>query len=126
MPYEVRVLVCGSRTFSHRGPIGAVLFGIKKQNPDWVTVIEGGAPGADYIAREWAEDHADEHLQFPANWDEYGKRAGPIRNQQMLDEGKPDVVWAFVDKPLIESRGTNNMVTLARNAGVPVRIVEVP
>jgi hypothetical protein len=42
----------------------------------------------------------------------------------MLDEGKPDVVWAFVDKPLAESRGTADMVRRAKKAGVPVFVTE--
>ena len=51
-----------------------------------------------------------------AKWDELGRngrKAGPIRNQQMLDEGRPSLVVAFPG-----GRGMADMVRRARNAGV--------
>jgi hypothetical protein len=44
----------------------------------------------------------------------------------MLDKGKPDVVWAFVSKPLEESRGTHDMVKRAKAADIPVYVVAKP
>lgn len=49
-----------------------------------------------------------------------GKAAGPIRNQRMLDDGKPDRVLAFPG-----GRGTANMVKLAKAAGVPVHEIRI-
>lgn len=60
--------------------------------------------------------------KYPADWEKYGKVAGPIRNQQMLDEGKPDVVYAFTDD-LSNSRGTADMCRRANKAGVPVYVI---
>jgi hypothetical protein len=82
-----------------------------------VAVIEGEAPGADTMAREWAEDNGVLPEKFPADWDRYGRAAGPIRNKQMLVEGKPDLVLAF-SYDLKTSRGTRNMVTQALAANV--------
>ena len=122
----MRVLICGSRTFEDSAAIDAVLSGLEWYSPGGpFTVIEGGAKGADAHAGSWAKTNGVKHEQYPANWGKHGKAAGPIRNKQMLDEGKPDVVWAFVDKPLAESRGTHNMVLQAWDLGVPVRVVEV-
>lgn len=119
----MRVLVCGSRTFDDGGVVASVLYGlVAKHGP--ITVIEGGAPGADTHAGAWAELRGAQHEHYPADWDRHGKAAGPIRNQQMLDEGKPDVVWAFVDKPLVDSRGTHDMVQRAKRAGLPTYVVE--
>jgi hypothetical protein len=59
---------------------------------------------------------------FEAAWDMHGKAAGAIRNQRMLDEGKPDEVWAFTDD-LATSKGTADMVRRARKADVPVYVV---
>jgi acyl-CoA synthetase (NDP forming) len=56
---------------------------------------------------------------FPANWKKHGKSAGPIRNQLMLDVGKPDLVIAFPG-----GSGTADMIRRARKAGVPVK--EIP
>lgn len=114
-----------------------------------LTVIEGCAAGADAAAENWVH-HSPLHgpevdlatydpvtydggghdmpvalLKFPAQWSAWGSKAGYIRNRQMLEEGKPDVVWAFVDKPLPSSRGTAMMCKIAREAGVPVNVVQV-
>jgi hypothetical protein len=87
------------------------------------TLIHGDAPGADRLAAAWAKDTGlaefGELLAFPADWEKHGNAAGPIRNQQMLDEGKPDMVIAFPG-----GIGTANMVRLARKAGVPVNIIQ--
>jgi hypothetical protein len=122
----MRVLVCGSRSFIEQGVVSAVLDGVRMgigDDPEFV-VIEGGALGADRCARVWARAWYQQLETFPADWAKHGKAAGPIRNQQMLKEGKPDVVWAFVDKPLAESRGTADMVRIARYVGVPTYVVE--
>ena len=103
------------------------------------TLIEGCARGADSVACRWgrgAPTHHEAgvvdgnwgvapfmHLHFPVlakHWESHGKAAGPIRNRQMLEEGKPDVVYAFCYKEM--GRGTANMVKIAREAGIPVFI----
>jgi YspA, cpYpsA-related SLOG family len=127
----MRVLVCGSRTFSDQEVIMTVLDGILEQSDVLMghpmTVIEGGASGADEFAGDWAEYEVGLvfHERYPADWQRDGRAAGPIRNQRMLDVGKPDVVWAFVDRPLAESQGTADMVRRARKAGIPTYVVEV-
>lgn len=85
------------------------------------TVIEGDARGADRLAGEWAEEQGEQPLRFPADWEKYGRAAGPIRNQQMLDEGRPDLVLAF-SRDITKSKGTKDMVTRAHKAGLPVYI----
>jgi hypothetical protein len=74
--------------------------------------MQGGARGADALAKEWAMTKAD--LEIKADWKKYGPAAGPIRNQQMLDWG-PDLVVAFAG-----GKGMAGMVALARAASVPV------
>lgn len=115
----MRVLVCGSRDFDDAEMIFMVLDGQHRLQPI-ACIIEGEAPGADTIARVWAEDVGIEVARFPADWKQYGKAAGPIRNKQMLVEGKPDLVLAFPKGPLSESKGTKNMVGQAEAAGVRV------
>jgi hypothetical protein len=77
------------------------------------------------LAQGWSTANDVPVLAFAANWTKYGKRAGFLRNTQMLEEGKPDVVWAFVDKDLSESKGTKMMVDIARKGGVPCYVVQV-
>lgn len=112
----VRVLICGSRTFAEGEPIRMLLAGLERS----ATVIHGAAKGADSLADQFARLGGFTVEKYPARWTVDGKAAGPIRNQRMLDEGKPDVVWAFVDRPLVESKGTADMVRRAKKAGIPV------
>lgn len=113
----MKVLVCGGRDFDDALTLGAWLGGIHKNNGPITLLIEGGARGADVMARKFAEWQGIPVRTFPADWDKHGKAAGPIRNKQMLDEGKPDLVVAFPG-----GRGTENMVKQARSAGVRVLV----
>ncbi|BAQ18361.1 hypothetical protein GL4_2928 [Methyloceanibacter caenitepidi] len=78
-------------------------------------MIHGNATGADALAGFWAIAVGVPILAFAADWNKHGRAAGPIRNKQMLDEGKPDLVIAFPG-----GRGTANMVRQARERGVEV------
>jgi hypothetical protein len=89
-------------TFTH----GLTPFGV---------LIHGAAKGADSLADRWARLNGVPVTQYPAKWNEHGRAAGPRRNEQMLKEGKPDLVIAFEG-----GRGTAHMVRIAREAGVDV------
>jgi hypothetical protein len=102
----VRLLVCGSRLWKDERVVGQSLRRIKARIE---VVIHGGARGADYMANRQAERLNLPIEVYPANWDRDGKGAGPIRNQQMLDEALPDWVFAFTDD-IEASRGTADMV----------------
>ena len=93
---------------------------LRKMKPD--IVVEGGAKGADSLAKKVANKLGIEVREYPAEWDKYGRAAGPIRNQEMLGE-KPDLVLAFHSN-IEKSKGTKNMITLARRQGVHVKLVE--
>lgn len=116
----MRVLVCGGRAFNDRAAMSVALRDFKPKNVaidvSDVILILGGANGADRLAEEWADVWGVRKRVFPANWARDGKAAGPIRNQRMLDEGKPDLVIAFPG-----GRGTADMVRRAKKAGVPVQ-----
>jgi hypothetical protein len=83
-------------------------------------IIEGGARGADRIAKVIAIFMGIPVQEFPADWKTYGKKAGHLRNQQMLDEN-PDLVIAFHPSTGI-TPGTRDMVTRAQAKGTPVQI----
>lgn len=80
-----------------------------------ILIIHGAAIGADSLADIWARENKCPVESYPAEWDKYGKKAGYIRNQQMIDEGYPDVVIAFPG-----GKGTAMMKRLARKSGIPV------
>lgn len=113
-----RVLVCGGRHFDDRILVSRTLAPFKPVTalaPSVHLIIHGAAPGADTLADEWANVFGVPSLAFPARWRQHGKAAGPIRNQRMIDEGKPDVVIAFPG-----GSGTADMVRRARAAGITV------
>jgi predicted Rossmann-fold nucleotide-binding protein len=87
--------------------------------PNDVTVITGGATGVDGAAVDWGIVNWTGLEEYYADWKRHGRAAGPIRNKQMLDEGKPDLVVAFPG-----GKGTANMVKQAREAGVKVIEIE--
>lgn len=114
----MRVLVCGSRDFIDTEFLTDELNKLHSVNP-FTYVIEGEAKGADTLARQWAQYNQISILRFPADWNRYGKGAGPVRNKQMLVEGKPDLVVAF-SYDIKNSKGTANMMKQAQLANVPV------
>jgi hypothetical protein len=111
-----RILICGDREWTDAMAIRDVLV---RLHPD--VVIEGEQRGADRLARLVAEGMGITVEPYPADWKTLGKPAGPIRNRRMLDEGRPDHVCAFHDD-LPTSKGTADMVRIARRAGVPVTV----
>lgn len=116
---NLRVLVCGDRNFSDTEYLYEILDECHKNRLIDV-IIEGDARGADRIAGYWAKKNKIDLRIFPADWAKYGKAAGPIRNKQMLDEGKPDLVIAFLAP---NSIGTANMLAQAQKAGVETKVI---
>lgn len=113
----MRILVTGSRGWRSRATIAAELAKLGSGH----TLAHGGARGADRLAGAVAAGLGWSVEVYPANWPKYGRSAGMIRNRQMLEEFKPDLVVAFWDG---SSRGTANMIELARSAGVKVQSVQ--
>ena len=114
-----RVLICGSRDWTRKNIIEREL---NKLEPSKTLIIHGGARGVDRLAGKLAKERGIEVIVFPAEWDKYGKAAGMIRNQQMLKEGKPDLVLAFSEN-IEYSKGTKNMRDISEDAGVEVRVI---
>ena len=126
----MRILVCGGRDYTGYHVLKITLedtfneVWLENEDED-IVVIQGGACGADFLAKvcvldEWSYMYEPKVtlLEFPADWKTHGKAAGAIRNQQMIDEGKPDLVLAFPG-----GRGTADMVSRAKKAGIKVQEV---
>lgn len=114
----MRVLVCGGRDYISWWAMEPILDRLVDE--DGISVlIEGGAQGADRLARGWAMMHDIPVETYEADWKRDGRSAGPIRNMAMLIVGRPDLVVAFPG-----GRGTMNMVEQARKRGIEVRVVE--
>ena len=110
----MRVLVCGGREFANRKMLDEALDRLHQER-GIALIISGGARGADTMAEWWAKAEGVPCNVYHADWTGLGRKAGPIRNQRMLDEAKPDLVVAFPG-----GRGTADMVRRGRQAGVEV------
>lgn len=110
----MRVLVCGGRDFSDKGRVYNFLDKLNEQTTI-TQIIEGGATGADYLAKSWAVERGVVVRTFYADWKMYGRAAGPIRNKQMINEGDPTIVVAFPG-----GSGTKNMIKQANNYDIVV------
>lgn len=78
-------------------------------------VVSGGAPGVDSLAETWAAQNGIPVKQFPADWNRYGRKAGPIRNTEMA--GYAEALIAVWDG---RSKGTRNIIQLVRRRGLKV------
>jgi predicted polyphosphate/ATP-dependent NAD kinase len=117
----VRVLVTGGRKYANRARVYSALDAVHAKHGISL-LIEGGARGADRLARDWAKLRRVPHETCEADWDRYGNAAGGIRNSQMLADWKPEAVVAFKG-----GTGTADMVAKAERARVPVwRVPETP
>lgn len=117
-----RILVCGGRHYDNSARVNAILDGYRRETPhDALRIIQGGATGADRLARLWCMQRRIPYDNFSANWKEFGSAAGPIRNARMLEVGKPDLVVAFPG-----GKGTADMIAKARAAGVEVVEISDP
>ncbi len=113
-----RILVCGGRDFVMTDHYAAAFHDVVGR-AGATTLIHGGASGADLEAGKLAHGRGLQVIVYKAQWGRDGKAAGPIRNQRMIDEGKPDLVVAFPG-----GRGTADMVRRAETAGI--RVVSIP
>ena len=112
-PPRKRILICGDRNYKDWIKVQDNLNTI----PRTAIIIHGGARGADSLAGKLATSLKMKVIKFQADWDKYGKAAGVLRNQQMLDEGHPDLVVYF-HKDIENSKGTRDMLKRATDSGI--------
>jgi len=111
LPDALRIAVTGGRDYTNYLTIATCL----TQVMPVAALAQGGARGADRLARRWARANGIKPVTFEADWDRYGHGAGLIRNGVMLDEFKPELLVAFPG-----GTGTADCVGKAHARGVPV------
>lgn len=113
----MRILVTGSRHWADeeacRRAIEAAMGEVPARE---CTLVHGAAPGADTVCARIGAELGMRVEAHPAQWAKYGRRAGPIRNAEMV-RGGANVCLAF---PLGASPGTRHCAGLAAKAGIPV------
>jgi len=118
----VRVIFSGSRDFRTREPVREILEALIRRlgDPNELVVVHGAARGLDTIAGEEAARLGVSTESHPADWDEYGKAAGPMRNSHMVKLGA-DLLVAF---PLPGGSGTLDCMKKALNSEIPVLVYD--
>lgn len=112
----MRALVTGGRWWQQRERTFAFLDSIHEISPIRL-LIHGDATGADTLCKEWAESRGiptEAHPVTKADWRKYGKAAGCLRNQAMLDQN-PDILIAFPG-----GSGTKDMLTRAKKTSLQI------
>lgn len=118
------LLIVGSRTFDDYEKLNKTCMRLLVNHSE-VTVVSGGARGADKLAERFASEHGYTLNVFPASWNTYGKRAGYIRNEVMhkfISQFDKRGCVAFWDG---QSKGTQHNFGLAKKYNTPLRIVRV-
>lgn len=111
----MRVVIAGSRTFYYMYRLEE---SIKKSGLDITEVVCGMARGVDELGYRWAREHDIPIKEFPADWNRYGKAAGPIRNKEMAEYSDAAIVLMYPD-----SRGSANMVLCMHELNKPSFVV---
>lgn len=110
----MRVMVTGGRDYGDAQRVFEALDAIHQHRGTITLLMQGGATGADFHARTWADLSSVEWVTFKPDW-KRGRRAGPERNRKMVQVGKPDLVLAFPGR-----NGTANAIDEGRRAGIEV------
>lgn len=114
----MKVIIAGSRNFTDYQKLKKECnqFLLYKKN---IEIVSGDHyKGADKLGIQYANEKGFNLIKFPAEWNKFGKTAGPIRNNKMAIFS--DVLIAFWDG---KSRGTKNMICLASQKGLKVKVV---
>lgn len=117
--FPIKLIVAGCRDYFNFDYISQTLDRLSL-DPKKVEFVNGGANGVDAMARKYAGLKGFNIRLFPADWNNLGKRAGPIRNKQMAEYGTHLI--AFWDGI---SKGTENMISLAKERDLTVLIIPI-
>lgn len=119
----MKVVITGDRHWSSHKEFMWVYDALSTLNQTRDTVVLGDAKGVDKFAYEACKQLGLISRVHQANWEQYGRAAGPIRNKTMLAELTPgsDEVWYFHHDLMNNSRGTRNCVEQAEGLGIRVR-----
>ena len=120
MSHDYKIVVCGCRDFDDYLMLSKELDSYFANLRHYsITIVSGGANGADKLGERYARERGLKVEVHAALWEQFGKSAGVIRNQEMADIS--DAVIAFWDG---ESRGTKNMIECAKQANIPCKVIQ--
>jgi hypothetical protein len=111
----MKVIIAGSRHMNDTPANRRIMErGIKQSHYDIKEIVSGTQRGADKLGERYAEHYNIPVTRFPANWNRYGKGAGPIRNTEMAHYADALIVFIWP-----QSRGSRNMLDTMMKLGKP-------
>lgn len=120
----MKILITGDRNWDDVETMVSALSSF----PSGTILVHGACRGADVTGAAVGEQLGFVLRAYPADWDRYGKGAGPVRNQQMLDSEhlpyEPILTCFAFHKDIKNSKGTADMVSRAKKAGIKVVVFE--
>ncbi len=117
----MKLLVCGDRNYEDSDLLFSILNELHREHKV-VEVVHGAAKGADILGHIWAHHNGVKATPVYADWKQFGRAAGTIRNNKML-EMQPDLVVAF-HKNISESKGTISCLKAAEKLGIKTLLIE--
>ena len=118
---QTRIIIAGGRDFTDRALMEKCLIEWADSlnlEPEDITIVSGGARGADALGERIARNFACNLCIYPANWNKWGKSAGHIRNSLMANNA--DYLLAFWDG---SSPGTKSMIEKAEQLNLGVTVI---
>lgn len=118
---QTRIIIAGGRDFTDRALVEKCLIEWAESlqlEPEEITVVSGGAPGADTLGESLAREFCCNLCIYPANWDKFGRGAGHVRNSLMANNA--EYLLAFWNG---KSPGTKSMIEKAQNNGLKVTVI---
>jgi hypothetical protein len=117
----MKVIICGSRTVTDYGLVAEIIHAVEQLlGYPFSEIVSGTASGVDSIGAKYGKSACIPVKEFPADWNKYGRRAGYLRNAEMVKYA--DALIAIWDG---KSRGTKHAIDLAFHKGIPVYIFTV-
>lgn len=115
-----KVIIAGSRSFADYEKLKSICDSIlpNQYSEPRISILSGTSSGSDSLGERYANERGYTLNRYPANWEQYGKAAGPIRNRQMVEDA--DAAIIFWDG---QSKGTKNLIEQANKRGLKVRTI---
>ena len=113
----MKTIIAGGRTITD---YSLVLSAIRESEFEITEIVSGMAPGVDTLAIQYSQENNLPLAEFHADWNQYRRAAGPIRNREMAEYGEALIaIWDG------ESRGTKNMIEEATKRGLKVYVKRI-
>ena len=127
-PFEYGIIVSGSRVYNNYEEFKSIMdkYLCPLRLNCEVIIVEGGAKGADALAVRYAKEENYSYVEFKADWETWGKRAGMMRNAEMLTYTiKYCEKCGLIAFPSKDSIGTRGMIAMAKKENIQTRVFEI-